>query len=116
MLVRSQEFTVALTPPTLTPTLVGPNSHIAFSGDPRLELEPRRRKPLDKEEGPRRLPYAVNEKQQLGAIERSPLHLTVPTLPARPPAGQERVEDHRRLNVEFNWRARHARRNQKVKC
>ena len=97
----SLESTVALAPLALVdPPPV--YSHLHTS----LELEPRRKKPPDKEAGSGRLSYAINGKAQLSTLGCSPLHWIAPMPPAIPPACKEWAETCSILNVELGWRAR----------
>ena len=100
----SPESAVALAPLTPTLTLVDPPlaySHLHTS----LELEPRCKKPPDKEAGSGWLSYAVNGKTQPSTLGCSPLRWIAPMPSAIPPACKEWAETCRILNVELGWRA-----------
>ena len=81
--LHSPEPTAALTPPTTATTLVSPPPAHLFHW-PRVELESRRRKPPNQEEGSRWLPYIVNERVRTSVIKHSPSHGVVLTLPIIP--------------------------------
>ena len=101
----SPESTVALAPLTPTLTLVDPPP--AYSRlHTSLELEPRRKKPPDKEAGSRRLPYIVNERLRTSVVKHPPSHGTVLMLPNIPSTRQGWAETHCLPNVELAWRAR----------